>query len=34
MSHFEIAQELGVDLSEVRRALDPKAAEAHERWAS
>jgi hypothetical protein len=32
-SHFEIATLLRVSLSDVRRALDPKAQEAHKRWA-
>jgi predicted transcriptional regulator len=33
-SHFEIAALLRVSLSDVRRALDPKAREAHKRWAA
>ena len=34
LSHFQIAKSLGLTLSEVRRALDPKAQEAHKRWAA
>lgn len=34
LSHYRIALRLGMTLSEVRRALDPKAQEAHRRWAA
>lgn len=31
-SHFQIAEALGLSLTEVRRLLDPKAERAHQRW--
>jgi hypothetical protein len=33
LNAFAISNVLGVDLSEVRRAEDPRAQAAHERWA-
>ena len=33
-SHYKIACALGISLSQVRVAVDPKASASHERWAA